>query len=200
MRTDQPRLRSAATSSKHDPSSTRGTCIHPTILLLCLYCREAISWSGPPHPQLGNALNLRVREAAKETLDEVFRISAASSAGAMSGAGSNLQGRIQGYGSTTGGKIQSAGPPGGGGSGTGGFSNTGTGGKKYGGISSDDYFAGSTRGQWSTWSDASQSALVRSADAGPMALEERSKPPLSLSYVSPWQRTGGPGHQDVRAR
>lgn len=130
-------------------------------------CREAISWSGPPHPQLGNALNLRVREAAKETLDEVFRVSAASSAGAPTGTGNSLQGRIQGYGSTTGGKIQGGAAPGVSGTSSGGFTTggaaTGTGGKKYGGISSDDYFAGNSRGRWQTWSDASQSGLVRPA-------------------------------------
>eukprot|EP00892_Ulva_mutabilis_P011398 jgi/Ulvmu1/8630/UM046_0033.1 len=119
--------------------------------------RESISWSGPPHPQLGNALNLRVREAAKETLDEVFRVSAAPAGGAATAAGgSGLQGRIQGYGSTTGGKIQGSGSMGGGGGGAGGGM-VGTGGKKYGGISSDDYFSGNSGGRWQSWSDASPS-------------------------------------------
>ena len=132
-----------------------------------------------------------MREAAKETLDEVFRVSPAASAGAMSGAGSNLQGRIQGYGSTTGGKIQSAGTPAGGGSGTGGFSSTGastgTGGKKYGGISSDDYFAGNTRSQWNTWSDASQSALVCFAEPRESLTEP--SPPNQVTVLEGPSRT-----------
>ena len=65
--------------------------------------RDAQSWSGQPHPTLGNSLNTRVREAAKETLEEVFKLGpppAAPQAPAATGT-PNLQGRIQGYGSTT---------------------------------------------------------------------------------------------------
>lgn len=37
-----------------------------------LYCRELVHYRGEPDPFKGDALNQKVREAAKEALDAVF--------------------------------------------------------------------------------------------------------------------------------
>ena len=113
--------------------------------------REAQAWVGPPHPQLGNALNLRVRDAAKETLDEVFKLGAPpqppAAAAPAAGGAPDLRGRIQGYGSTTGARIQSsyAGASGGGGGGGQG---------KYGGFGSEDVRRAEEAG--GSWMSAAQ--------------------------------------------
>jgi hypothetical protein len=71
--------------------------------------RDAQAWTGAAHPQLGNSLNMRVRDAAKEALEEVFKLgpppSAAQAPVTGAGAAPSLRGRIQGYGSTTNSKI-----------------------------------------------------------------------------------------------
>lgn len=129
--------------------------------------REALSWTGPPHPQLGNSLNMRVRDAAKETLEEVFRIAPPSVHGhppsAPAAAGpTTLRGRIQGYGSTTGMRIVnsyagSSGLMDSGGGGGGGGGKTG----KYGGFGSDDVrVAEAAGGSWMTAAQQQVRALT----------------------------------------
>ena len=126
--------------------------------------RDAQTWTGPPHPQLGNSLNMRVRDAAKETLEEVFKVSqpvAAAQAPALPASGQgNLRGRIQGYGSTTGMRIVdsyasqmglSDGAAGGGG----GAAAQG----KYGGFGSADVRAAEAAG--GSWRSAAQGLSVR---------------------------------------
>lgn len=116
--------------------------------------RESTTWTGTPHPRLGNSLNMRVREAAKETLDEVFKATAppttfmgngsggvgGSSSSGGGGGSSHLRSRIQGYGSTTGGKIQGSV-----GTSLTGFSSSSSG-SKYVGFGSDDVNNGT--GHW----------------------------------------------------
>jgi hypothetical protein len=121
--------------------------------------REAQSWTGPPHPQLGNSLNMRVRDAAKETLEEVFRLVPPSVPGQpptapafATAAPTTLPGRIQGYGSTTGMRIVNSY------AGSSGLTDSGSGCKgkigKYGGFGSEDVRAAEAAG--GSWKNATQ--------------------------------------------
>ena len=132
--------------------------------------RDAQGWTGTPHPQLGNSLNMRVRDAAKEALDEVFKqgpsaqsgaassaAAAAAAAAAASGGNGNLRGRIQGYGSTTGRRIVNSYAE------EHGLANSGSGGAggrgKFGGFGSEDVRAAEAAG--GNWRSAAQGYSVR---------------------------------------
>jgi hypothetical protein len=122
--------------------------------------RDAERWTGPNHPLLGNSLNMRVRDAAKETLDEIFKVDSQASSPQLPKPATvpDLKSRIQGYGSTTSSRIQSTYAASTGLASSKDESSNMGGNGKYGGFGSDDVYRAELAG--SSWLAAAQGRQV----------------------------------------